>query len=254
MAHVETIDAARANMNDTSCEAFGVDFLHNTGYDRMKVEFSDSCPLCNVSFQMGGINLRKSVHSFMGMEDTKGEILCFHRCPPCHKLFVTKHVRADKCKPMKQVSVWPEPAPVLPDYVNGIEGLSHRFVELYRAARRLENLEMTDIVGNVYRMALECLVKDHAMRKYPEDDEKIMKMSLCDAINKYFGNRPEVRNLGNAVRTLGNDYTHYVHKFDASNLVEMKLLLDAVVMAVHHEILLNALQPMADKYTKKGGA
>lgn len=253
MGHTETIDVARANMNDAKCEDFGISILMDTGYDRMKVEFLDGCPLCGVSFQMGGINLRKSIHSFMGLEDMKGEILCVHRCPSCRKLFVTKHVRAEKGKPMKQVSVWPEPTPNLPDYVDGIKGLSPRFVELYQSARRLENLEMTDVVGNVYRMALECLVKDYAMMKHPEDDAKIAKMSLCEAINTYFGAQPQVQNLGNAVRKLGNDYTHYVHDFDESNLIDMNLLLTAVGMAVYQELLLNALQPMADKYTKKGG-
>lgn len=254
MAHTETIDVARANLNDANCESFGVPFLRDTGYDSMRVRFSDCCPLCGTAFQMGGINLRRSVHSFMGLEDTKGEVLCVHRCPSCRKLFVTKHVRVDKGKPMKQVSVWPEPMPKIPDYVTGVEGLSPRFLELYKVAQRIENLEMTDVVGNVYRMALECLVKDYAMMKHPEDDAKIKKMRLCDAINKYFGTQLQVQNLSNAVRLLGNDYTHYEHEFDDSNLIEMKCLLDVVVMAVHHEILLNALQPMADKYTKKGGA
>lgn len=91
------------------------------------------------------------------------------------------------------------------------------------------------------------------MMKHPEDDAKIVKMSLCDAINIYFGAQPQVQNLGNAVRKLGNDYTHYVHDFDESNLVDMNLLLTAVGMAIYQELLLNVLQPMADKYMKKSG-
>lgn len=253
MAHVETVEAARANLNDVKWGSFGVPALMDTGYDRMKVSFSDSCPLCGTSFQMGSINLQRSIHSFMSLEDTKGEVLCIHRCPSCRKLFVTKHVRVEKGKPMRQVSVWPEPKQRIPDYMAGIEGLSPRFLELYQSARCLENLEMTDVVGNVYRMALECLVKDYARMKHPEDDAKIVKMSLCEAINTYFGAQPQVQNLGDAVRTLGNDYTHYVHKFDESNLVDMKLLLDVIAMVVHTEIMLNAVQPFADKYTKKGG-
>lgn len=251
MAHVETVEVARAGLNDASSDAFGISFFRDTGYDAMRIEFSDCCPLCNMAFRMGGINLQKSVHSFMGLEDAKGEVLCVHRCPSCRRLFVTKHVRVNRSRPMKQVSMWPEPQPKMFDYIDGLSGLSPRFVELYQAALRIEALAMMDIVGNVYRMALECLVKDYALYKHPDDEVKILKMRLYDAINTYFNTQPRIQNLGHAVRLLGNDYTHYVSKIDMSSLTEMKYLLEVVAMTVHNEILVNALQPIADKHTNR---
>lgn len=235
-------------MNDPELGDFGVPFLLGTGYDKMQLEFSNLCPLCGHGFIMGEKpNLEKCVHSFMSAKDMDGSVLCVHRCPVCKQLFVTRHVKHDGVKLLMQVSVWPETCVKCDSYIDDLKSFSPRFYELYVSGIKVQDFGLDAIVGNVFRMALECLVKDYAVRIKGLSESDCGGKTLYELINDCFGDRSDIKKCATFVRRVGNDATHVGHKYSMDDVRLMKECLDAICWCVHHEIKMENLLDKVDK-------
>ena len=109
-----------------------------------------------------------------------------------------------------------------------LTNLSPRFDKIYNQALEAESMDLDEIAGIGYRKALEFLVKDYAIRKNPDNEEKIKSMFLSNCINDYI-DEPHIKNLAKSSAWLGNDETHYVKKFEDRDINDMKKFIKATV-------------------------
>lgn len=90
--------------------------------------------------------------------------------------------------------------------------LSPRFVQTYSESNKAYKDGMYMICGGGFRKALEYLVYDYAVFKYPDKENEIQKKDLCGRINTYLSDAEDIRDLADAARKLGNDFTHIITK------------------------------------------
>lgn len=109
-----------------------------------------------------------------------------------------------------------------------------QFVEIYGQSERAENERLDQICGLGYRKALEFLVKDYAIMRYPEEEEPIKKLPLTPCIEKYFNNSA-ILHLAKASAWLGNDATHYVKKHPEYNIQHLKAFILAIISYIDSE-------------------
>ena len=69
-----------------------------------------------------------------------------------------------------------------------ISDLSSSFVEVYKQAERAEHDGLNLICGMAYRRALEFLVRDYCVDKFPEKVSEIDTKSLSEKIKNYIYN------------------------------------------------------------------
>ncbi|PFM59520.1 hypothetical protein COJ48_24870 [Bacillus cereus] len=102
-----------------------------------------------------------------------------------------------------------------------IEEISPDFIRFYNQALAAEQMDLTDIAGPGYRKALEFLVKDFAIKNYPDKKEKIEDASLSQCINNYLDN-PNMIKVAHAATWVGNDQVHYKQKHIDRNIDDLK--------------------------------
>ncbi|WP_233554903.1 DUF4145 domain-containing protein [Atopobacter sp. AH10] len=94
----------------------------------------------------------------------------------------------------------------------------------------MPNLNILDLIAGVgYRKATEFLIKDYAIHRYPENQNKIEKQPLAQVIKENFTDFPKLQNLSTAVAWIGNDETHYVRKHDDKDLDDLKRFINSAV-------------------------
>lgn len=104
--------------------------------------------------------------------------------------------------------------------------ISPKFVEIYNQAHSAESQGLKEIAGPGYGKALEFLVKDYLIKKLPTEEAAIKSMSLNDCIQKKLDN-PKIKSLADKARDMRNDETHYERKNEASDINDLKKLIQA---------------------------
>ncbi|MCR1943330.1 hypothetical protein [Enterococcus gallinarum] len=117
-----------------------------------------------------------------------------------------------------------------PEIINKV---SPRFVSIYYQAYESEKSELNELSGMGYRKALEFLVKDYAIHKFPDDKQKIIKSSLQKALAKI--DTHEIKVLGQVATKIGNDETHYYRKHDW-DILELKNNIEAIVFFITSDL------------------
>lgn len=107
-----------------------------------------------------------------------------------------------------------------------IKLISPKFVEIYQQAHIAEMQGLNEIAGPGYGKALEFLVKDYLIKKLPEEEAAIKSLSLNDCIQQKLDN-PKIKALADKARDLRNDETHYERKNEASDINDLKKLIQA---------------------------
>ena len=85
------------------------------------------------------------------------------------------------------------------------------------------------------RKAVECLIKDYAVSKYPDDYETIAKKDLCACIDLYLENN-DLKTLAHACRILGNNETHWINKNTDEDLQALEGFIPALIAFIEFEI------------------
>jgi hypothetical protein len=106
-----------------------------------------------------------------------------------------------------------------------IKALSQLFCDIYEQASFAEQREYKQVAGCGYRKALEFLVKDYAISKYPAETEEIKKQMLSPVINKFIDDT-DIKACAEKATWLGNDETHYVRKWEDMDIKDLKELID----------------------------
>lgn len=198
----------------------------NTHFDKKEYWVPKKCPHCS-----NFISVVIVEQESFGFSQESSVDLLLHKCPECNKHFITTHVRKNDINGF--ISCYPT-------FINHqhpeiVENFSPRFVEVYKQAYIAEQMNHLTLAGTGYRIALEILVKDFAIRENPQDEEKIEKLTLNNCIKNYF-NELETAAPAHVVRILGNDHAHYIKKFDEVAFNELKYYLDVFVLNIEMKL------------------
>lgn len=125
--------------------------------------------------------------------------------------------------------------PIRVNLPEGVEVVSPQFFEIYSQATVAESEGLDQIAGVGYRKSLEFLVKDYAIRYFPNDSDKIKKMLLGPVIKEYLSEFKKLQNLATAASWIGNDETHYVRRHDDQDIQSMKRFIRAAAQYIAAE-------------------
>ena len=186
------------------------------------------CPHCGVSTDA---HFREN--SIFALNEELYLLSIVYECTDCEKKFlvVWEYNNSNKNGNMP-IFIYPSA------FVNlqseSIEKFSPRFIEMYNQALQAETNNNLDLAAMGYRAALEILIKDYAIKELDIEEEVVIKKSLFEAIEEYLnsGNFPNLANVADVVRLLGNDYTHYHRKYPQHDFSVLKKYMDIFVKLI----------------------
>jgi hypothetical protein len=121
-------------------------------------------------------------------------------------------------------------------FSDNIKDLSPNFVEIYNQALTSEHYNLQNISGIGYRKALEFLIKDYLISKFPDKEEKIKDQLLGKCIKQDVDNQ-NLKDIAERAAWLGNDETHYVRKWETKDVNDLKKLIDVSIHWIEMELL-----------------
>ncbi|MCA9563630.1 MAG: DUF4145 domain-containing protein [Xanthomonadales bacterium] len=150
-------------------------------------------------------------------------------CGKCSSTVYFAALFASKGKPESPVRPttivqWPEsPSTAFPEAAR----VSPRFIAAHAEAERAHRLGLVELAGMGYRRALEVLVKDDAISRFPGSRETIEREALGSCIANRIDD-PLVREAAKRLTWLGNDWAHYVRSWTQYDVDHMKTMLGMV--------------------------
>ena len=118
-----------------------------------------------------------------------------------------------------------------------ISDISKDFQDLLDQASKAEANNLDDLAAIGYRRALEFLIKDFCIHKWPDETDKIKGEKLHTAIQRLEEISPIIKNVANKIKNIGNDHTHYVKKYPYT-YQEMKNLIEILIPFIQGALLL----------------
>lgn len=210
-----------------------VDLRNNNALPE-SVEVASKCPVCGTTL------LPKVIAGVILLNndaDMNGRVFLLNYCANCGECFISRHTAGEddnylfhSSAPLNCVNI---------HFSEAICNLSPDFRSIYNESLRAENLGMYSICGMGYRKAFEFLIKDYAISKNPDSEEKITNMPLSACIKTYIQDE-RLKSLATASVWLGNDETHYKRKHSDHGLAELKLFIDAFVTFIDADLAYQA--------------
>lgn len=122
-----------------------------------------------------------------------------------------------------------------------ISDLSNSFVKIYNQSLSAEQMNLNEICGVGYRKALEFLIKDYAIHKFPSESDRIEKKMLAQCIGDYVSD-DKIKSVAKRAVWIGNDETHYVRKWEGKSLTDLKKLIDLTLHWIEAELLTESFE------------
>ncbi len=159
----------------------------------------------------------------------------YYECTDCHKRYITVYEINFINKLAKYIACFPTEGVF---YENSILlDVSPKFVDAYSQALKCELRGDIELAAVGFRHAIECLIKDFAIKELGIPREEVVKKSLCDAISVYLGEHDLVA-IADVVRILGNDYAHYERKYPECDFQQLKQYVEIFVHLVESRVLI----------------
>jgi|SRR3989344_6906076 len=198
---------------------------HNQTY-WLSTEESLECPFC---FNQIEIQVLSSVYWNNG-----NQLQLFLKCKKCNNSFIgyTNHNQGDQIFHISKLS---KGNPKTRKFQKEINNLSPNFVKIYGESEFAEQENLKEICGVGYRKALEFLIKDYLIKKFPEKEEEIKKKFLGNCIGEMIENS-RIKDIAKRATWLGNDETHYFKKWEDKDLEDLKRLIEITVHFITMEI------------------
>lgn len=199
-------------------------FLKENDSDfKIHVDIPDICPRCGRDLvpsplYLGHIPFAKTALNYMAVVI----------CPQCNK-----PVYIDICSPDRSCGSFQEgtvigcyPPIQIFDLPKGIGNLYPDFCTIYNQAAVSEARGLSEIYGMAYRRALEFLVKQYALKAFPDSAEAIKSETLMKTINRI--DNPRIQALAKASAWLGNDQTHLQVKHPEYTVNDIKAFIKSL--------------------------
>lgn len=199
-------------------------------YSNSEYHIPAKCPHCNLFIFAETHNPKQANYN-------SGYNLDFltHKCPSCSKLYLTMHLHSLENNEKTFISIYPELINV--EIPAMVEEKFPRFAEIYKQASTAENLNHIELAATGYRMALEILAKAFAIAEHPNEEETIKNSSLNNCLQNYYKDLMSSV-AGHVVKTLGNDYAHYVRKHMDVEFTELKYYLQIFILYIEMQLKL----------------
>ncbi|HYG37177.1 MAG TPA: hypothetical protein VD908_01100 [Cytophagales bacterium] len=188
-------------------------------------ELPHQCPFCHKNITPNALYGHKNE---LSME-------VFMYCPECGQAFIGHY----KVTPTNQYiyrGMTTGGTVAGKDFSRTIKRVSPAFVTIYNQALAAEQQNLTEIGGVGYRKALEILIKDYALLKHPQDEEKIEKRALGQAIEEFVDD-VRVINVARRAAWIGFEEVQYIKKWEGKNLQELKKVIDLTIHWIEMEEL-----------------
>lgn len=139
--------------------------------------------------------------------------------------------------------------PILTKFPDLIKDVSPSFLEIYKQAEVAQTNKLDQICGMGFRKSLEFLIKDYIISKGIADEKAIKKTSLGDCIKFHIENK-RIKDNASRAAWLGNDETHYVRKWEAMDVENLKAIIKLTVSWIEMEAIsdeLDKAMPVPEK-------
>jgi len=189
----------------------------------------DKCPICRNGIKpliIKAVMIRTPPRKFVQIA---------FQCPfeACESLFVGIYANGDDNIFYHGASV---PKSVQKKkFPEAIHNCSDDFCKIYNEASHAESLGLKNAAGPAYRKALEFLAKDYMIKKHPDREEQIHKMSLTQVIEMFEDQR--MITCAKRAAWLGNDETHYIRKWEDKDMKDLKNLIGLTVRWIESELM-----------------
>jgi hypothetical protein len=168
--------------------------------------------------------------------NNKSLVLSVFNVECCNKNILTTHLEKESKGDIRYYDFlcsYPNTlAATLPEKIISI---SPRFVSLYNQAHTAEYNGHFELAGCGYRNAMEVLIKDYAINALGQPSENVIKAKLFKAIENYLPT-VNLKNCADVIRFLGNDYTHYISRYESIEFEQLKKYLTLFIFAIDAEL------------------
>lgn len=220
----------------------------DNGNRKFELPLPSQCPICEVAYA----ETPKASHYTCDRHHSTSIVKVYstYFCPHCEEMFFVVYYVGGNIFEVAHEGYILETYPVstaTTEFLEYILNLSPRFVEIYHQAEQAEKAGLFEICGMGYRKAVEILIKDYAIRKYPNEEEKIKEMLLAQCIQKYIEN-DSIRTLAMGCAWIGNDETHYTRQHEERCIDDLKSFVQAMVQFIN---MVMAVDDAASLISKK---
>lgn len=194
--------------------------FYGAGNQTVKIEYPEYCPHCGKSISPERIHVSNSEDSY---SSGNARFVVTFRCSrsTCKKYFAVEYIFTSISE-LCSIAKYSYRPPIKVKLPENIEKVSPVFVEIYSQATVAESDGLNQIAGVGYRKAAEFLIKDYAISKNKDDEEKIKAILLGQVIAEYLNDFPKIQALAKSVAWIGNDETHYVRRHDDKDIQDLK--------------------------------
>jgi len=194
--------------------------FYGAGNQTVKIEYPEYCPHCGKSISPERIHVSNSEDSY---SSGNARFVVTFRCSrsTCKKYFAVEYIFTSTSE-LCSIAKYSYRPPIKVKLPENIEKVSPVFVEIYSQATVAESEILNQIAGVGYRKAAEFLIKDYAISKNKDDEEKIKAIMLGQVIDDYLNDFPKIQALAKSVAWIGNDETHYVRRHDGKDIQDLK--------------------------------
>ena len=191
------------------------------------ISLPDQCPMCHVAIE--------PIYLYDKYSEETDTFNAFLFCNYCKRPFISAYTNPSYSSDNPSVATLFPKFHIPMKFEKCINDLSSSFCDIYNQALQAESENLTQISGIGYRKALEFLIKDFCIYKFPDKEEKIKSSFLSTVINDYIDSL-KIQNLAKACAWLGNDETHYVRKYEDKDINDLKRFIKATVAFITYEL------------------
>ena len=192
----------------------------------------DNCPLCHYAITPSHIE-----DEWYTDNSGSRHLAILYICPHCFRPFVAHFIDNNPLGAVMSPHLdYCGPSLFSPQvFEDDILALSPQFATIYNQALEAENRGLDEIAGIGYRKALEFLVKDYCKHVYPENGDKIERLSLSQCISNYI-TYEKINTPASRAVWIGNDETHYIRKYENRDVSDMKKFIAAILHYISMEL------------------
>lgn len=190
--------------------------------------YPDQCPVCN----------NKGVQVPLYNSYVRGELEILCRCPnqQCQRTYISHYKKSYNTSDTLSLYKYSPKVTENTIFSEEIVSMSSSFNEIYHQAESAEGLGLSEISGIGYRKALEFLIKDYLIKIDPQNTEAIKGELLVKCIKDRIEDK-KLRACAERATWLGNDEAHYIRKWEAKDISDLKILIKLVLHWIESNVL-----------------
>lgn len=208
-----------------------INYLSNNSISCDTVELAPTCPCCGVTLLPSVLYAACTEYE----EEEDNVVYILNHCQNCDECFISVHTFDEELCGGYVFSSFAPIKAMNRSFSDAINDLSPTFVSIYNQAFLAEVQGLNHICGIGYRKAIEFLVKDYAVHKFPDSKDSILNTALGSCIAYYIKDE-RLTTLARAATWLGNDETHYLRKHPGYTLKELKAFADAFITFIDSDL------------------